>query len=234
VTPFQGCPSNPGYVAIPKLFFSDLLPSIQDSGELAVSLHLFRLLGARKGYPRALAERELLADRALNSGFSQAGRDPASEIARGLDLAVARGTFLRAVTPGGDAWVLLHTGQDRRAAVAIAAGRLPLSPGVAISGPPVPLPVRDIFTLYEQIVGVLSPLMAERLQEAEREYPATWVEEAFGAAEEQNKRSWAYIEAILKRWKTEGKDDGKRGGRPETNRVDYSGWLPASRRTRPS
>jgi DNA replication protein DnaD len=31
----------------------------------------------------------------------------------------------------------------------------------------------------------------------------------------QNKRSWAYTEAILKRWQKEGRNNGKRAVKPE-------------------
>ena len=62
-----------------------------------------------------------------------------------------------------------------------------------------------IFLLYEQNVGLLTPLVAEELREAEERYPAEWIEEAFRLAIQQNKRKWSYIRAILKRWETEGK-----------------------------
>ncbi len=231
--PFSGFPSRATYVGIPRVFFSDVLPFIEDQAEFHVSLQLFRLLGSRRGHPRAVSERELRADRALNASFSRTGRDPAREVSRGLDLAQARGSFLRAVDPEGDAWVLLNTAGDRKAAAAIERGRVPSpgSPGIRPEGGHFfQQPACDIFTLYEQTVATINPLIAERLKEAEEEYPHQWVEEAFGIAAEQNKRSWAYIEAILKRWKTEGKDDGKPGRHPKTGRLaDYSTWFPARR-----
>ncbi|HNA54108.1 MAG TPA: DnaD domain protein, partial [Anaerolineales bacterium] len=36
-------------------------------------------------------------------------------------------------------------------------------------------------------------------------YQAEWIAEAIGLAVENNKRNWKYIEAILKRWKEEGR-----------------------------
>ena len=144
---FSGFPSRSEYVAIPKAFFSDILPYIEDPAELTVSLHLFRLLGSKRGYPRAVLQHEALEDRALAAGFARNGRDSVREGARGLELAVGIGTFLRAATPEGEGWVLLNTGSDRRAAAALANGRLrPESAG----GPPaaVRLPERDIYTLY--------------------------------------------------------------------------------------
>jgi DnaD/phage-associated family protein len=74
-----------------------------------------------------------------------------------------------------------------------------------------------IFLLYEQNVGLLTPLVAEELREAEERYPAEWIEEAFRLAIQQNKRKWSYIRAILKRWETDGK-----GGAPYGTHGRYS------------
>ena len=63
----------------------------------------------------------------------------------------------------------------------------------------------NIFTLYEQNVGLVLPLVAEELREAGEHYPREWVEEAFRQAVQQNKRKWSYIRAILRRWEAEGK-----------------------------
>lgn len=72
---------------------------------------------------------------------------------------------------------------------------------------------QNIFTAYESNIGVLTPMIAEKLKDAEQTYPLTWILEAFGLAVENNKRNWRYIETILKRWKADGKDEGK-GGKP--------------------
>lgn len=211
---FSGFPSRPEYVAIPKAFFSDILPFIEEPAELIASLYVFRMLGEKRGYPRAIPLGDI-----------------APEHHRGLQLALARGTFLQAAHPRGDAWVLLNTAADKRAAGAIQSGQAAPSMGKNGSGALTVLPAADIFTQYEQTVGVLTPLMAEILQEAEREYPKEWVEEAFRIAEEQNQRRWRYVERILQRWKTEGKDDGKPGRYSKAGRVaDYSTWFPAGRK----
>jgi DnaD/phage-associated family protein len=69
----------------------------------------------------------------------------------------------------------------------------------------------NICTLYEQNIGVLTPLIAAELAEAEKTYPASWIEEAFREAVVRNKRQWRYISRILERWSTEGKDNGESG-----------------------
>ncbi len=63
----------------------------------------------------------------------------------------------------------------------------------------------NIFVLYEQNIGLLSPLIADELQDAADHYPADWIEGAFREAVQHNKRKWSYIRAILRRWETEGR-----------------------------
>jgi len=82
---------------------------------------------------------------------------------------------------------------------------------------------RDIYSLYEQNIGMLNPLIAEQLQDAEKKYPADWIEAAFKEATALNKRNWKYILRILERWAIEGKDNGKLGRDTEkdTGREKY-------------
>jgi DnaD/phage-associated family protein len=64
----------------------------------------------------------------------------------------------------------------------------------------------SIFALYESLIGTMSPLIADELAEAERLYPAEWLEAAFREAAAQNARSWRYVSRILERWAIEGPD----------------------------
>ncbi|HYP42351.1 MAG TPA: DnaD domain protein [Chloroflexia bacterium] len=73
----------------------------------------------------------------------------------------------------------------------------------------------SIYALYEQNIGLLTPILAERLQDAEGHYPMEWIEAAFEEAVTNNKRNWRYIERILERWSSEGKDNGKARGPAE-------------------
>lgn len=63
-----------------------------------------------------------------------------------------------------------------------------------------------IFRLYENEIGILTPMIADAVGDAIDTYPLEWIEEAIGAAARRNARNWAYVEAILKRWKAEGKN----------------------------
>ncbi|HET7142882.1 MAG TPA: DnaD domain protein, partial [Anaerolineales bacterium] len=67
----------------------------------------------------------------------------------------------------------------------------------------------NIFKLYEENIGALTPLLSDMLREAEKDYPSAWFEEAFEIAVKNNIRNWKYVEAILTRWKEKGKDERK-------------------------
>lgn len=72
------------------------------------------------------------------------------------------------------------------------------------------------FKFYEQNIGILTPMIAEGIQDAQDEYPPGWIQDAIEIAVKANKRSWAYCEAILKRWKIEGKQsrlNGRKSGK---------------------
>jgi DnaD/phage-associated family protein len=70
----------------------------------------------------------------------------------------------------------------------------------------------NIFKLYEQNFGALTPMIADALKDAEATYPAEWIENAMTEAVENNKRNWKYVEAILKRWQVDGPQSKKSGG----------------------
>lgn len=64
----------------------------------------------------------------------------------------------------------------------------------------------NIFVMYEQNVGFMSPMIAEQLRDMEKTYSPDWVEEAFEIAVSKNVRNLKYIQAILKRWETDGRE----------------------------
>lgn len=212
---FPGFPRGLRFTPVPNLFLTALLPQIQDPAELQVSLALFRLLYEKKGQPRQVALGELAADPAL----AEALGSPASGMAalrRGLALAVARGAFLEK-----NSLYLLNDEAGRRAlGEAPAEGKSPgetLEPEMAPTSAERP----NIFRLYEENIGMLTPILAQELAEAEALYPAPWLEEAFQEAVDLNKRNWRYISRILERWAAEGKGHGEARRHPEEDPQKY-------------
>ena len=206
---FPGFPAGrQPYTPIPNLFFSELLPEIDHLAELKVTLHVFWLLTQKEGERRYVSGGELAADRRLLSGLPLAGMSPEEALRDALERAVTRRTLLKVIW-GQDAekseWYFVNSEKGRQAVDDLLAGRW----APKQMGAPVQLQAQrpNIFVLYEQNIGPLTPLLAEELMEAEDTYPVSWIEDAFREAVELNKRSWRYIQRILERWAAEGKMD---------------------------
>ena len=68
----------------------------------------------------------------------------------------------------------------------------------------------NVYALYEQNIGLLTPILAERLQDAEGRYPMEWIEDAFSEAVTNNKRNVALHRANTGNdGQSEGKESGK-------------------------
>ncbi|MBI4332992.1 MAG: DnaD domain protein [Chloroflexi bacterium] len=216
-----GFPAGVLFTPVPDPLIKTLLLEVDDPAEIKATLYLLWLLHQKKGYPQFVTLRELLADAALLRGLGRVGAQGDEALRHALSRAVARGTFLRlAVDRDGDRHELffLNTESSRRAVAQIERGRLGLGrplPARRAAAAPAPAATPDIFKLYQENIGMLTPLIADELQEAERRYPPSWVEDAFFEAVSLNKRNWRYISRILERWSTEGKSDGKPGRHPE-------------------
>jgi DnaD/phage-associated family protein len=200
-----------------------LLPRIETAEEMVVTLYFFYAQGllsqARdRRSPPFLTRRELAADATLARALANLCGDDGEALDRGLALALERGSLLR-VEPaaGGNArseeLYLLATPHNRRAAERLVEADLsleePLPPAAPVEPP-------NIFALYEENIGAMTPLIADDLKDAEERYPPQWIEAAFREAVSLNKRNWRYIHSILKRWEAEGPDYEEAGRDPET------------------
>ena len=89
---------------------------------------------------------------------------------------------------------------------ALQAGSLSLAEIQAAN--PLPDPEKpNIFTLYEQNIGPLTPMVAEILKADAQTYPENWLREAMLQAVSRNIRNWKYVQAILKSWQEKGRDE---------------------------
>jgi DnaD/phage-associated family protein len=193
MTNFNGFTSSETFTQIPDSLFR-LMNEIDDLSELKVTLYALWRIEHMEGQFRYICQSEIEAD----SGFMS--QMPAAELSTGLEKAVQRGTLIRVENSEGG-FYFLNSPRGRAAAEALSKGQWRES----ARGPSTaPMPHPNIFKLYEENIGPLTPLMADALKDAEQEYPAGWITEAFTIAVTRNKRNWKYIEAILKRWKEEG------------------------------
>ncbi len=210
---FQGFPARPEVTPLPNIFFSEVSPLIGSLAEYKVVMQVFYLLSRRRGYPRFVTYIELLHDPVIVRGFSEIEGGLADLLRESLAAAVKDGILLNVpVETGGvpgEAY-FINNNSERETLNKILAGTLSI-PSVTIRKTEAPVVEQqsDIYSLYEQNIGMLTPIIGEELQEAEQHYPADWIKEAFREAVRANVRNWKYVNGILKRWEREGKKDGK-------------------------
>ncbi|MBI2836258.1 MAG: DnaD domain protein [Chloroflexi bacterium] len=218
--PFEGFPARMGFTPVPNPFFSRLLPEISDMAELKAILYIFWSIYGKRGYPRFTTLNELAGNPGLMKSLGEvpAGWDKALRGA--LEAAEKRGAVIHLILERNgmpEDIYFLNTEPDRRAVARIESGELAL-PGLEPGAQPHPGPTReppDIFTLYEENIGLLTPLIADELREAAKLYPEGWIRDAIKRAVEENKHKWSYIQGILERWARDGKDDGTHPGHPQ-------------------
>ena len=211
---FSGFPSRMEFTPIPNVFLSSLLPQISDIAELKTTLHIFRVIYGKRGYPRFITYRELLSDASLMGSLRGGAKLPDEVLGDALEMAVKRGTILHIVLDIDGApedVYFLNTESDRQTVAKIRNGELALS-GLKAGGQAHPdvetEPPPNIFALYEENIGMLTPMIAEELREAEKLYPEAWIRDAIKEAVSQQVHKWSYISAILERWLAEGRDSG--------------------------
>jgi len=209
---FTGFPAKMQFTPLPNFFFSSLLPQISDMAELKTTLHIFAELYRKRGYPRFITYKELLSNTSLMSGLKEVAKPPDEVLRKALEMATGRGTILHMALDRDGATediYFLNTEDNRQIVAKIQSGEFQL-PGLKAQGQAYveieELP--DIFTLYEQNIGMLTPMIAEELREAEKLYPVDWIKDAIKEAVSLNKRNWRYIAAILENWSSEGRSSG--------------------------
>lgn len=215
---FQGFPAKSRQTPIPNLFFTAVFPEIDDLIELKVTLGLMWRLSWKKGYPRFVTIKELAGDLELMSGLGRGGADPSARLKQGLERVLARGTFLHLALERPEVTehlYFLSTDSDRKAIERVRNGEVDLGALPKVEAILEAPEFRNIFGLYEENIGVLTPLLAEELKEAEREYPFPWIVDAFKEAVRMDRRRWRYIQRILEHWKAEGRPSGRPARDPQ-------------------
>ncbi len=178
--------------ALPEMFYTGLLPLIDDLLEMKVTVACFRLCWQKSGLVRWTTSAELMRDPAL--------ADVSEQIGNGVMSAIRRGSIVEAADRSGLRYFFPNSELGQAAAAAIKRGEKIESIPQIVGRP-------NIFVLYEENFGSLTPILAEQLVDAAKEFPPQWIEEAFKEAVKHNARNWAYVSAILDAWRSKGKKD---------------------------
>jgi len=204
---FKGFTDSETFTQVPDSFFRQLLKELKDTDELKVTLYAIWWIDHTEGPFRALSETDFDTQKL---GLS------VEEIRRGLEKAVERGS-IRKSQHEADILYFLNSPRGRAAAEAFVKGEWRESGKIMST----PLERPNIFKLYEENIGPLTPLIADALKDAEETYSAEWIAESIELAVKNNKRNWKYCEAILKRWKEEGRAEKQDRRDAEKDRRRY-------------
>jgi len=179
--------SKAGSVSLPDSFFTQVMPKIQNLVELKVILHVAHMILGKQP-PGAHRSGGSVTYSELKAEMSRLLPDLGQGVLRqALDSAAEHGALSRSTSNMNEVREDVYS----------------------LTTDSCETPAANIFALYEQNIGIITPMIAEELKEAERIYPAQWIEDAFREAVALNKRSWRYIARILERWASEGKDSGE-------------------------
>lgn len=207
-------------VVVPDLFFTDLLPQIDDVAELKLTLHCFWLLNEQSGELRFLRGDDLRRDETLLDSLAIEGdlRPPDVVLEDAIERCLARNTLLRLeIVTDSDSedesapeavedWYFMNTVKGRQALARVRQGRVSELKSAIPDEARLRVKRPNIFLLYEQNIGLMTPLIADQLRDMEKNYPPDWIHDAVEIAVSGNKRNLRYIQSILRRWETDGRD----------------------------
>lgn len=204
--PFKGfTDGKTARVGIPAAFFSEVLPGIEDATELKLSLWIFRLLDAQDGPVKYVRWADVLESKEVQTACGPGSEAVHHKLETALNAAVQRGVFLAAMDKQ-EKILFLNSPRGRAAVAALQKGSW--QPGRDLYSLPVESSDQpNIFELYEANIGPLTPILAQTLEEAEKDYSSEWIEEALKLAVKKNVRNWNYVEAILRSWKEKGRGE---------------------------
>ncbi len=208
MTEFRGFPSIGKGTSIPNVFFETVLPRLQSPDELLAFLWVARMAQEKKAEPRCISVEDLWAHAPARESFENLGTGRKG-LEHGLNGCLRVGALLALHVRGardGELVYFINNPPARNAIQRARAGQLTIRPGATVSEwTPAERP--DIFRLYEEHIGTITPIMADKLTETADNYPPEWIEDAFREAAERNVRNWRYIERILESWSLEGHGD---------------------------
>ncbi len=212
--PFEGFVAGGAATTLPSQFFTELLPRIDNEAELRVTLYALYAIARQRGPLRAVRASQLATEEPLRRALAGCGGHDA--LAAAIERASARGSLLALALDDGDTLCFANDESGRRSLDRVRSGATPLPEGARLTAPReehAGVGLAEPARVYEQEIGLLTPSTSEALGQACERYTEEWVTDALREAARNNARSWAYAEAILRRWEHEGKDEGSRSTR---------------------
>jgi len=205
-------------LSLPEEFFSELLPEIDDLDELKLIILLLQALNLGEEEMGYFTVNQLNQDGVILKNFN----DEVGRLEHTLQHASKDGVILKVDIDKVGEVFFIHTAKTKALVEGLKSGAIRHS-NLRSAGRITQQ--KNIFKLYEENIGLITPMMAEILKADEEEYSTEWITEAIKIAVQRNARNWKYVHAILESWKKEGRD-GKTGEISEKDRRKYKeSWL---------
>ncbi|MCY4145487.1 MAG: DnaD domain protein [Chloroflexi bacterium] len=204
---------------LPAMEFAAALAAIDHLAELKLALRCLTMLQQKEAPYRYLRYDELLADELLMRALGTQ-----DSLVDALQRAISRGLLLEAQVAADGCMRRLITWNDadgRAWQRQILAGEWqPAAADEIETLPPRP----SLYALYEDNLGLLTPMIAESIRDAESAYPRDWIEDAMRYAAQRNARSWRYVHKVLENWQQEGRSREADNGGPQKPRHQTGKW----------
>lgn len=187
------------FFSLPSSFCINVLLQTHDIAQIKATLLIFYLLHSKKKMPAYITYQELVSQASSIADLDE------ETLKQALKLAVEHeAIFPATLNSRGKIQHIYANNTDRNEIEQILKGKAHFRQLNQERKKTTP----NIFTLYEQNIGIITPMIAEELKESEKRYSPQWIEQAFKEAVVANKRSWRYIARILEIWASQGKKNG--------------------------
>jgi len=201
-TDFNGFQENKKeFTGIPDVFFRELLPELEDINEIKLCLYILWKAYTIGDFGIPITAADILLDKIFIGGLESSTVGTEKLVTEILEKAVVDNILLKIKSGsiGEPDFYFINSPRGRKAASEKSRKFQPTKTTLDNIQP-------NIFRLYQENIGPLTPIIADALREAEDIYPVEWVEEAIQIAVQNNVRRWRYVEKILDRWQKEGRD----------------------------
>ena len=221
----SGFPRGVQFTPIPNPLLSNLLEEIDDIFELKTILRAIWAIHRKPGPIPFIRIGDLSSDRTVSNMLNDVGDKLEIKLKRFLQSAVERGILLEVNDNEKD----LKSDDSKNTGYVL--NIEPIRQTVRknglitnentlhepIQGEDQPNLSTGAFRAYEDNIGPLTPLIADRIRDTLLEHSETEIIDALRIATESNVRNWTYAAAILKRWSIEGKNERESYGKSERN-----------------
>lgn len=200
---------------IPDEYITDVVPHLDDLDTLKVTLYALWFIAKSGGDTNPIRLKDFFRDEQFPMAFGKTEKEQKENIRSALQKALEQHILIGKGTANIDTAIFYINSTNGRKALKNAGATREIKREKKTDEK------INIFALYEENFGILTPMIAEALRQAEGLYPAEWIQEAMKIAVSNNVRRWRYVEAILQSWK----EEGRHGTDKRAAEEDYKRYL---------